>query len=74
MAAKGTPPAVRVHDFPTDAEGKAIPCGIYDMARNEALVSVARDQDTPALPWPPFVTGGSAATAGGTVETPAVFG
>ena len=34
-----TPP-VRVHDFPTDAEGKAIPYGIYDMARNEAWVSV----------------------------------
>ena len=31
---KGTPPPVRVHDFPTDAEGKAIPYGIYDMARN----------------------------------------
>ena len=34
---KGTPPAVLVHDFPTDAEGKAIPYGVYDMARNEAL-------------------------------------
>ena len=33
---KGTPPSVRVHDFPTDAEGKAIPYGIYDMAGNEA--------------------------------------
>ena len=33
---KGTPPAVLVHDFPTDAEGKAIPYGVYDMARNEA--------------------------------------
>ena len=25
---KGTPPAVLVHDFPTDAEGKAIPYGV----------------------------------------------
>ncbi len=32
---KGTPPAVLVHDFQTDAEGKAIPYGVYDMARNE---------------------------------------
>ena len=38
---KGTPPAVLVHDFPTDAEGKAIPYGVYDMARNEAWVSVS---------------------------------
>ena len=28
---KGTPPAVLVHDFPTDAEGKAMPYGVYDM-------------------------------------------
>ena len=38
-----------VHDFPTDAEGKAIPYGVYDMARNEAWVSVGRDHDTPAF-------------------------
>ena len=42
-------PAVRVHDFPTDAQGKAIPYGVYDMARNEAWVSVGRDHDTPAF-------------------------
>ena len=46
---KGKPPGVRVHDFPTDAEGKAIPYGVYDMARNEAWVSVGRDHDTPAF-------------------------
>ena len=46
---KGTPEAVRVHDFPSDAEGKAIPYGVYDMARNEAWVSVGRDHDTPAF-------------------------
>ena len=45
----GTPTAVRVHDFPTDAQGKAIPYGVYDMARNEAWVSVGRDHDTPAF-------------------------
>ena len=45
----GTPPGVRVHDFPTDAEGKAIPYGVYDMARNEAWVSVGRDHDTPGF-------------------------
>ena len=45
----GTPVAVRVHDFPTDATGRAIPYGVYDMARNEAWVSVGRDHDTPAF-------------------------
>ena len=45
----GTPEPVRVHDFPSAAVGKAIPYGVYDMARNEAWVSVGRDHDTPAF-------------------------
>jgi hypothetical protein len=45
----GSPELVRVHDFPSDALGKAIPYGVYDMARNEAWVSVGRDHDTPAF-------------------------
>lgn len=45
----GTPEEALVHDFPDDAIGKAIPYGIYDMARNEAYVSVGRDHDTPAF-------------------------
>ena len=45
----GTPERVRVHDFPGAAVGKAIPYGVYDMARNEAWVSVGRDHDTPAF-------------------------
>jgi Rhodopirellula transposase DDE domain len=45
----GTPEPVLVHDFPGDAVGKAIPYGVYDMARNEAWVSVGRDHDTPAF-------------------------
>jgi hypothetical protein len=44
-----TPELVRVHEFPGDAVGKAIPYGVYDMARNEAWVSVGRDHDTPAF-------------------------
>ena len=56
---KGTPPAVLVHDFPTDAEGKAIPYGVYDMARNEAWVSVGWDHDTHRRSrWRRFDTGG----------------
>ena len=38
-----------MHDFPQDASGKAIPYGVYDMARNEAWVNVGRDHDTPAF-------------------------
>ena len=45
----GAPEDVRVHDFPADACGKAIPYGVYDMARNEAWVSVGQDHDTPAF-------------------------
>ena len=40
---------MRVHDFPSDAEGKAIPYGVFDMARNEAWVSVGCDHDTPTF-------------------------
>lgn len=46
---KGQPERALVHDFPQDATGKAIPYGIYDMARNEAWVNVGRDHDTPAF-------------------------
>jgi hypothetical protein len=46
---KGTPEEVLVHDFPDDAVAKAIPYGVYDMARNEAWVSVGRHHDTPAF-------------------------
>jgi hypothetical protein len=43
---RAMPDKVLVHDFPNDAIGKAIPYGVYDMARNEAWVSVGRDHDT----------------------------
>jgi hypothetical protein len=46
---QGEPEQALVHDFPSDGLGKAIPYGIYDMARNEAWVSVGRDHDTPAF-------------------------
>jgi hypothetical protein len=46
---KGQPEEVNVHDFPSDALGKAIPYGVFDMTRNEAWVSVGCDHDTPAF-------------------------
>jgi hypothetical protein len=46
---QGTPETVLVHDFPDDATGKAIPYGVYDLARDEAWVSVGCDHDTSAF-------------------------
>ena len=43
---KGTPEAVRVHDFVDQELGKVIPYGVYDLDRNEAWVSVGVDHDT----------------------------
>ena len=40
------PETVRVHDFLTAAQGKAVPYGVYDLARNEGWVSVGIDHDT----------------------------
>ena len=37
---------VNVYDFLSDAEGKAIPYGIYDMKANEGYVSIGIDHDT----------------------------
>ncbi len=45
----GHPPKVLSHDFPSDAEGKAIPYGVFDIERNEAMVNVGVDHDTSAF-------------------------
>ncbi len=34
------------HDFPSDAQGIAIPYGIYDLSRNEGFVCVGTSRDT----------------------------
>ena len=34
-ACSGEPVEVNTHDFPSHAKGKAIPYGVYDLARNE---------------------------------------
>lgn len=46
---QGEPDLVDVHDFPSDAVGKAIPYGIYDVASNTGFVSVGVDHDTPVF-------------------------
>jgi hypothetical protein len=42
----GRSPRVNTHDFPSMADGKAIPYGIYDIADDSAMVSVGIDHDT----------------------------
>jgi transposase len=46
---EGEPDLVDVHDFPSDALGKAVPYGIYDVAANDGFVSVGVDHDTPVF-------------------------
>jgi hypothetical protein len=43
---QGEPVDVSTYDFPSEADGKAIPYGIYDLADNSAWVSVGIDHDT----------------------------
>jgi transposase len=44
--AKGNPTRVNTHDFPDRERGKAVPYGVYDLAHNEAGVSVGISHDT----------------------------
>jgi hypothetical protein len=43
------PRRVLVHDFPSWAQGRAIPYGIYDLARNDGYVVVGTSHDTPTF-------------------------
>ena len=43
---QGQPARVNVHDFPDKELGKAVPYGVYDVAANEAFVSVGITADT----------------------------
>ena len=45
----GEPELVDVHDFLSDAVGKAIPYGVYDLAQTDGFVSVGVDHDTPVF-------------------------
>ena len=42
----GQPPAVNTYDFPSIADGKAIPYGVYDIAKDSGFVSVGIHRDT----------------------------
>jgi hypothetical protein len=43
---KATPEAVNVHDFIDPKLGRAVPCGVYDIADNKGWMSVGADHDT----------------------------
>jgi hypothetical protein len=43
---QGEPVEVSTYNFPSEADGKAIPYGVYDLADNSAWVSVGIDHDT----------------------------
>jgi hypothetical protein len=45
----GEPVEVLTHDFPSDAAGKAIPFGVYDIAQDTGLVNVGIDRETAEL-------------------------
>ena len=46
LAPKGQPVDVNVHDFPDKELGKVAPYGVFDVAKNEAWVSVGISHDT----------------------------
>ncbi|MDN5856144.1 MAG: ISAzo13 family transposase [Actinomycetia bacterium] len=43
---EGAAPKVNTYDFPSMAQGKAIPYGVYDIAEDTGFVSVGVDRDT----------------------------
>jgi hypothetical protein len=44
-----SPVDVNIYDFPSDADGVAIPYGIYDVARGDGTVVVGTSHNTPAF-------------------------
>jgi len=46
---QGSPEEVNVYDFLSQAQGRAIPYGVYEVSRNVGWVSVGRDHDTAAF-------------------------
>ena len=46
---KGEPEQVNAYDFKSEADGKAIPYGIYDLDKNEGFVNIGTSSDTAAF-------------------------
>jgi len=43
------PTVVNVHDFPGDADGRAVPYGVYDVTTNRGLIYLGTSGDTAAF-------------------------
>lgn len=43
---KGNPEETETYDFPSLADGKGLPYGVYDVAKNQGWVSIGTDHDT----------------------------
>ena len=43
------PQKVNTHDFPSQAQGRAVPYGIYDERHNRGFVCIGQSADTPEL-------------------------
>lgn len=41
--------AVKLHDFPSEGEGRAVPYGVYDLQHNRGSVYVGQSADTPTF-------------------------
>src|SRR5208283_2620807 len=46
LRSSGRPILVNTHDFPDEEQGKAVPYGVYDIAKDEGYVSVGVSGDT----------------------------
>lgn len=55
---KGTPEEVETYDFPSLADGKGIPYGVYDITSNQGWVSVGVDHEQLSLLWIQLNSGG----------------
>ena len=43
------PTVVNIHDFPSDADGRAVPYGVYDVTTNRGLIYLGKSGDTAAF-------------------------
>jgi hypothetical protein len=55
---KGKPQEVNTKDFPSLAQGKALPYGVYDTGQNRAVVNVGVTHDTAEFEWKASGDGG----------------
>jgi hypothetical protein len=67
---KGKPEKTLTHDFPSDAKGKAIPFGVYDIAANEGSSTSGSRQRPRNWPLPRSARGGMTSAPAATPTPP----